>query len=97
MAHIVQEDGQAGSAVFVLGDDHAFFPQTVQRLLHEVERSKGVVEAVVDRSRIHEVAEAELADAPEALDPWVVHDLGEIGVAELDEPIDRVIQQLGSC
>jgi len=65
--------------------------------LHEVERAKGMVEAVVDRARIYEVAQAELADSPEALYPWVVHDFGEIRVAELDEPIDRVIQQLGSC
>ena len=56
-----------------------------------------MVKAVVHRSGINQVAQAELTDSAQPLHPRVVQDLGEVGVAQLDEPIHRVIEQLGSC
>ena len=97
MADVVQENGQTGAAVLVLGDHDALFAERIEGLLHQVQSAQGVVEAVVDRTGIDQVAQAELADAAQALHPRVIEDLGEIRVAELDEPVDRVVQQLGSC
>ena len=56
-----------------------------------------VVKSVVHRTGINQVAESKLTDSTHPLDPRVVQDLSEISVAQLDKPVDRVIEQLGSC
>ena len=96
VAHVVQEDGQAGPTEFVFGDDDAFFPQGIEGLLHQEHGPEGVVEPVVDRPRVDQVAQAQLADAAQALHPRVIEDVGEVGVTDLDEAVDGVVEQLGA-
>ena len=97
MAHIVQQDGQAGPPVFFFCDDDAFFAQGVQGFLHQKHRTNSMVKPVVNGPGVDEVAEAELADSAQPLDPRVVHDFGEVSVTQLYEPVNGVVEQLGTC
>lgn len=65
--------------------------------MHEVQRAYSVMKTVVNRPGIDEVTQPELADSTQPLYPRVVQDLCEISVAQLDKPVDRVIEQLRSC
>jgi len=55
-----------------------------------------MVEPVVDRPRVNQMAQAQLADATKALHPRVIEDVGEVGVTDLNEAVYRVVEQLGA-
>ena len=92
VSHVVKQDGEAGRFRFRLGDGHAFVPEAVDRFLHEVHASHGMVEAVVDRPGIYEVGQPQLRDATQALHVPVVHEVKGPFVAKGDKPVDRVVE-----
>ena len=64
--------------------------------MHQVHGPKCVVEPIVDCAGVHEVAQAQLADASQALDPRMVEDFREISMSNLNESINRIVEQLRS-
>ena len=97
MPHIVEKDGQTRSSVLLFGDDNALFPQGIQCLLHEKQGAYSMVEAVVDRAGVYQMAQAELADSAKPLYPRMIKYLREIRVSQLNESINWIVEQLGTC
>lgn len=96
VANIVKQNGETCASVLLLGDDDAFLAKRVQGLLHQVQGANSMVKTVVHCAWINQVAHAELADSTESLNPRMIHDIREVGVAELNEAVYGVVQQLGS-
>jgi hypothetical protein len=60
VAHVVEQNSEAGTLEFALADFDALCTQLVEGRLHQVEAAQGVVEAIVHGARIDQMTETEL-------------------------------------
>ena len=64
--------------------------------MHQVHGPKCMVKPIVNGSGIDEMTQAQLAYSAQPLDPWMIKNLCEIGVSDLNKAIHWIIEQLGS-
>ena len=95
VADVVQENGQFGTAAFLVGDAYTFLFQHLQGPPHEVEGAEHVAEAGVHGARVDEVGEPQLLDAALALEIRVFDNLQYHRVIDREKPvIDGVVDNL---
>jgi len=92
VAHVVEQNG--GQRRFALGrrNFHAFVLERAQGQRHEVHGAQRVVEARMQRPRVHEAGEPELLNAPQPLKVPVLNEVEEKLRRDSDEAVDRVVE-----
>ena len=93
---VVQERRGERALDLVGGHDGAGLAQVVERVVHERHRPQPVLEARVDGAGEDQEAQAELADAPQALHLGTVHEGEQQPLRDAHEAVDGVAEEGGA-
>ena len=94
VADVVQQDGHMRAQGLLVGDAVALGAQGGHGLAHQVHGAQRVVEAGVQRAGVHQVAQPQLLDVAEPLEPRMVDQPLHHRVGHGDEPVDGVVEDL---
>ncbi len=97
MADVVQHDGDVRAEPFLFADGVALGAQHADGLAHEVHGAQRMVEACVQGPGVYQVAQPQLLDVPQPLEPPMVDEGQQGGVRHGDEAVDGVVEYLFSC
>ena len=95
MSDVVQQDGGLNSLCLAVEDEMSFQLQGLDSLAHQIEGTKGVLEACVLCPRIDDVCPSQLLDAAETVEGWVTNDVEHETSWHTDEAKHRVVDDLG--
>ena len=94
VADVVQQDGGQRGLAFGRRNRHALVLERAQGQRHEVHGPQRVVEARVQRPRVHKTREAELLDAPQPLEIRVFDEVKQELRRDGNETVNRVVENL---
>ena len=92
MPDVMEQNGDGNSLGLLLRNVHSFGAKHVDGLPHEVERTEGMVETGVERAGVNIMGEAQLFDAPQPLEPRVLHEVEKDVIWNADETVNGVVE-----
>lgn len=88
---VVHEHGRLGSLYLGVEDEISLFGKRSQRVLHQVERSDGVLFPRVLRAGVDHRGKSQLPDAVQTLEIRVGYDVAEQAARNADETVHGVV------
>ena len=93
VANVVQQNGDLGGFFFGIRDFDALAAQNLYGFLHKVHGAQGVVKAGVVGAGVDQVAESELADAPQPLKVRVLDQVKNSFRRKRNKTVDRIVKK----
>jgi len=91
MSNVVQQNStQQGNLLFV-GNLISLQTKFINRILHEVHGANSVLKAIVKRTGVYQMRQAELRNASQTLEPWVINEFQYKRMPNGNETVDRVV------